>query len=150
MSSKIQVERLTDPNVLLVPAVQDLIRGAWSHSRHAPNAFDEHPEEFVSLLLNTNNGVFVGVEDGELLALGIAVLPSPLDGIPHISALYNTGSRRLKEAVMQAGIDFMRDAGYTTFMAQNLTGKSGKVWKRSVAPKGAKVTKVGTLYELSL
>lgn len=148
--SSIQVERLTDPKVLLVPAVQDLFRGAWSHSRHAPTAFDEHPEAFVSLLLNTNNGVFVGVEDGELLALGIAVLPSPLDGIPHINALYNKGSQKLKAAVMQAGIDFMRSAGYTSWMAQNLTGKRGKVWKRGVAPKGAKVKKVGTLYEMSL
>ncbi len=126
----IQVARLNNPQALLAPPMQELFRKAFDGNPMIAG-IDEVPEEYVRLLANPNVGFFVGVEKGEFKGLVLVELPgSPLAKMPNVLHFANFGTSKLRDALVQAALDFIVQAGYTRFATINLTGRGDAVHKR--------------------
>lgn len=142
--------RVVDPRFLLLPQAQDLFRSAYAQDGFNPRVFDEHPEAFVAMIQDVKtNGVFVGLDDeNNICALGVVILPTnPLFPIPQAVMFYNDGPQSVADEVLQAGVDFVKAAGYNRGWAINASGKSDAVWARMFKQAG-NVSKVGSIMQI--
>lgn len=126
-----QVVRMVNPKALEIAEVADFMREAVRGSMFMGGDFDKAALEFAYALLNPRFGVFLGEEDG-LKALAVFDLPSN-NILPYPIALhaFNKGSKALARAVGKAGIEFLKEHGYTEVLAHNGTGRSDAVWQRT-------------------
>lgn len=145
-----QAVRITTPRALLVPTVQGLFTRAFAGSVVVPQGFGGAVEDFVQMTMDPLTGVFLGVEDSKPVGLGIVTLPhSALAPYPQIVHLYNEGKPATARALRQAGVGFIKAAGYTKFWALNASRKPDEVWSRAFRDSG-KAHPVATLMEFEV
>jgi len=143
--SDVNVVRLQNPTVFLAAEVQDLFRKAFAANELVH--FDDNQTAFMELVADPYAGVFVGQEGGKLLGLGIIMLPATaLQKKPRVFHFWCEGSAALRRALQNAGLAYMREAGYTSFWAINATGAQAQVYARLYKGMG-KARELGTVVE---
>jgi hypothetical protein len=145
-----QVARLTDPNTLLRPEVQDLFTRAFAGGDIIEGGFERAVEDIVRLITNPGNIVLVGAEDGQLRGLAILVMPSDkICDKPQIFHFYIDNSLPMRKAMIQKIVDTMLAAGYTKWWAINHTNRPDSVWARMF--RSAVTSKrVGSIMEMTV
>ena len=142
----IQVVRLNNPKALLAPPMQELFRKAFDGNPLIAG-IDDAPGEYVRVVTNPAVGLFVGVEKGEFKGLVLVELPgSPLAKMPNVLHFANFGTAKLRDALIQAALDFIVQAGYTRFVTINLTGRGDAVHNR-LFKKVGKAKPLGSVLE---
>lgn len=89
-------------------------------------------------------GVFIAYEGAEIKGLSAIAL----DRIPQW-VMFAADNPEAKRALVGIGVDFLKELGYTRFVAANTSGAADSVWKRSFWRKG-EAKKIGTLMEFSI
>ncbi len=143
-----KVVRIVNPEAFATEAVQTLFKRA-SKGALLPG-LEEAPAEYVQLMMSPLSGFFIGAEDGEMKALAIVMLPpSKLALGPQVFHFASFGSAKLKDAVIQAVVDFVLKSGYTSFWAVNLSRKQNAVWARAFK-KAGQINVVGSIAEFKI
>ncbi len=130
-----RIVRLTNPAAFDRPEVQRLFTRAFE-----TNSLADYPESEAELrqaATAENVAMLIGAEKGKLRALAIACLPlSTLTPLPTVYHFYNRGSAMLRNALVDAVVDFFLQAGYTRFLAINETGRSDKAYAKLFSRAG--------------
>ncbi len=124
-----RIVRLTNPEAFGRAEVQRLFEKAFENNALA--TFEEAAPELVGIAADPLVAMLIGAEKGKLRALSIACLPrSTLTPFPTVYHFYNAGSAKLREALIDATVDFFLQAGYTRFLAMNTTGASDEAYAK--------------------
>ncbi len=124
-----RIVRLTNPEAFGRAEVQRLFEKAFENNVLV--SFAEAAAELVGIAADPLVAMLIGAEKGKLKGLSIACLPrSTLTPIPTVYHFYNGGSAKLRAALVDATVDFFLQAGYTRFLAGNMTGASDEVYAR--------------------
>lgn len=143
-----KVARIVNPEAFSTEAVQTLFKRAFKGSLLP--GLDEAPAEYVQLMMSPLNAFFVGAEEGEMQALAIVMLPPCKLALgPQVFHFASFGSAKLKDAVIQAVVDFVLKSGYTSFWALNLSKKQNAVWARAFK-KAGQINMVGSIAEFKI
>lgn len=91
--------------------------------------------------------VIVGTDnDQKIDGFVIITLPQALtDTLPWVLHFHNDGSRKLREALIAKGLEFIRAAGYNGFRALNQSGIPDRKWL-SIFKNGGTPHKLGSTY----
>lgn len=131
--------RVLNPNIVedqrFKRIVQDAVKVTHGQFDHLPTSWIEDTE---------NNGVFIAYDGKEIKGLMTLMLGS----IPQV-VLFAADTAEAKRALIGIGVDFLKDLGYTRFLAVNTSGAADSVWKRAFWRKG-EATKIGTIMEFTL
>ncbi len=130
------IARLTNPAAFDRPEVERLFTRAFEHNPLA--SFPECKEELRVAAGAEHVAILIGAEEGKLHSLAIACLPlNALTPLPTVYFFYHNkkGSALLRNALVDAVVDFFLQSGYTRFLAINETGRSdeayGKLFRRA-------------------
>lgn len=143
-----RVVRLTNPAAF----DQDEVRALFT------KAMDMYPipkfETVEPLFRNAVNdplvAIFIGAEKGKLKGLSIGCLPRDvLTPYPSVYHFYNSGSAKLREALMKETVDFFLEAGYTRFWAVNIVTDNDEAYKRLFKSVG-EIRKLASLMEFDI
>ncbi len=96
--------------------------------------------------------VLIGVarEDDVLVGLTIAFLPADgLIKVPTVYHFYSVGSSEMRNMMIDAVVDWVKENGYNKFLASNFTKRPDCLWKRLFRRAG-KLEKVGSIYLFEL
>lgn len=103
-----------------------------------------------SRLSDPNFVALVGVEDGAFKGLVLFTLPANVwQTSPFILHFYNGGKAALRDALIKATVDFIVQAGYTSFISVNLTGKSSDTLAKTFR-KAGKGKVIGEMMEFTV
>ena len=89
-------------------------------------------------------GVFIAYDGPEIHGL----MALTLEDLPQV-VLFTADKPEAKRALIGMGVDFLKDLGYTRFVAVNTSGAADSVWKRAFWRKG-EARKIGTIMEFTL
>ncbi len=124
-----RIVRLTNPDAFARPEVQKLFTKAFENN--SLTNFDDAAAELALVASDPLVAILIGAEKGKLRALAIACLPrSTLTPLPTVYHFYNGGSAKLRNALVDATVDFFMEAGYTRFLAINQTGRSDEAYAK--------------------
>lgn len=139
--------RLQNPNILTDPGFLGLLT-RWSQSFGMP-APHHMVGDLGRIMTSDKAALFAGMERiDKWLAMGIVFLPEgPLNTTPQLAYFYNEGSPELRRILAQTMVDFVKQKGYTRFMALNHTGHSDKAWSKVMQVQGWTPAKVGSIME---
>lgn len=104
--------------------------------------FDRLPQHWIED--PDNYGVFIAYDGPEIKGLSGIIL----DTIPQW-VLFAADNAEAKRALVSMGVDFLKDNGYTRFVAANTSGAADSVWKRTFWRKG-EAKKIATVMEFTL
>ena len=85
-------------------------------------------------------------KDYDLVGLVITFLP--VDGFnkfPVVYQFYSVGSNKMRNMMIDAVVDWVKENGYNKFLASNFTKRPDCLWKRLFRRAG-KLEKVGSIY----
>lgn len=101
-------------------------------------------------LTNPKLALLMGFRGNSPTGLVLISLPaSPLSKHPEVIHFYCESGPVQSRALIKAGLDFIRENGYNTYWAVNMSERPDAVWSRALRPKGWHSRKVGTLMEFS-
>ena len=141
--------RLQNPAALDHPAVREVFAAAFGETYDADGTAAALGA-LVTRVLDPRTGVFVGEENGAFKACVVVTPPTHAKySAPQVIALYNAGSKSLREAIISQAVEFMRQSGYNRFWCINETGKPNAVYSRWLATVGA-AKQIGTILEYRL
>lgn len=142
-----EIIQLRNPNALLVPAVQRILKAAIeSDALVAPGGFDTIAQDILDYVTLDNHFLLLGAENGEFKAMLMGHFPAgQLFPYPQVIVLYNEGTKALKTAIQQKYIDIMLERGYTKTLAMNGSGRSDKAWLKALTPPNAKASVLGSV-----
>lgn len=142
------ITRLTNPYALDIPEVRGLFEKAFKNDIPAP--VDGVLEELHSLVLRPEVLCLIGWEDMNAKGLLITRLPSSKMVVqPQVYHFYNSGSAKLRNKIVTATLDWVKENGYNTLLMANWTGANDKTFERIVS-KGNEMFRIGSLYVLEL
>ncbi len=125
----IRVVRLTNPGAFEQDEVKKLFTKAFE--TNSLTNFEDAAAELAGIATDPLVAILIGAEKGKMRALAIACLPrSTLTPFPTVYHFYNNGSAKLRNALVDATVDFFLEAGYTRFLAINTTGRSDEAYKK--------------------
>lgn len=131
------------------PAAVDIpeLRAALEPWAKQANYFD-HLKTFMA---TGGAAIIIGtMNDTRVDGASIVVLPQAFtDEMPWVVHFHNDGSRALTHMMVKSTLDFIRQAGYTTYKAFNQSGRPDKVWLR-IFKQGGKPQFVGSAYIFDL
>ena len=143
-----QVVRLQNPKALASPPFRAFLKR--SVKRGALIGLDDLLQGLTERLPDPNFLALVGVEDGEFRGLVLLGLPSSIwQPTPYVYHFYNAGKAALRDALIKATVDFVVQAGYTKFLAVNLSDRDFKAWAKTFQ-KAGKATELGRLVEFEV
>ena len=143
-----KVIRLQNPNALASPEFRAFLKR--SVQRGALISLDDLLQGLGQRLSDPNFAVLVGIEDGQFQGLVLLGLPTSVwQPAPYIYHFYNGGKADLRDALIAATVDFVVQAGYTKFLAVNLTDRDFKAWAKTFQ-KAGKATELGRLVEFEV
>ena len=129
------VARVQNPSVLTAPAVIDLFTAAFKNDMPAP--VGGVLAELVQVLPNERVLVVIGLEGGKLKGLMIAHDPaSALAVYPSVYHFFNSGRAKLRDALLDELLSWLKERNVDTFMAANMTGKSDRAWLKAFKKAG--------------
>lgn len=144
------IARLRAREALRHPALQAFLGEAFPEGCPAmPGGFDRDLAYFVRLIDDPDVAIFVGEEGGKLAGLAMMMVPPAHMGSwpAMFEHFHNTGSAKLRRALVDAALDFAKRRGYVKVRAINATGRPASVWARMFRSFG-KVQKVGDVMEV--
>jgi hypothetical protein len=95
-------------------------------------------------------GIFVGVEKGKFEGLVIGELPSnEVLPLPTVIQFANFGSAKCRNGLVDAVVDFFVSAGYTEFLALNVTKEPDEAWSR-LFRKAGEAERVASLMKFKI
>ena len=142
------VIRLQNPNALVSPEFRAFLKR--SVKREALLGEDDLLGVLHSGMSSPNFAALVGVEGGAFKALTLVTLPSqPAQPQPYVQHFYNEGTAALRDALLEAMVDFIVQGGYTKFLAVNLADRDFKAWAKTFQ-KAGKSTELGRLVEFEV
>ncbi len=145
-----RIVRLTNPAAFDRPEIQRLFTRAFEH-----NPFANYPESDAELrqaATQEHVAILIGAEKGRLKALAIACLPlSSLTPLPTVYHFYHSrkGSAALRNALVDAVVDFFLQSGYTHFLAINGTGRSDEAYMKLFSRAG-EASRIGSMLEFKV
>lgn len=146
------VARLRNAEALDAEPLQDLLREAMPEGTLVlPAGFDQHVDEFKAMVADSDlNEVIVGTEKGEFRAMGWIAYPAgSLMDRPQVVHFYNKGTAKLRNAVIEEGVQAMVERGYAQFHAINATGKDDEAWKKAFS-KAGEAEHVGSIFNFRM
>ena len=130
-----RVVRLLNPAAFDQEEVHALFTKAFEKNPMA--TFADAENDLRAAVTDPLVGLFIGAEKGKLRGLSIACLPrNALTPVPSVYHFYNSGSKRLLEALVKATVDFFLEVGYTRFWGINATGGDDAAYMK-LAAEGA-------------
>lgn len=141
------IYRIVNPLALETESLVAFLRKVFPEDSLAiPGGYDKG--KMLRLLKNPDMALFVGVEDGELLGLSLVYAPDALDlSWPQIPHFYNAGSSRLRGALVDASVEFVKSKGHMGVWAINASGAPDSVWARMFRRVGP-AEKVGAVMKV--
>lgn len=145
-----RVIRVGNPATFAIPEVRGLFERGFANSPLTPTGFGPAIKDFENMTKDPLVGVFLAYDDGKFQGFGIVILPhKTLVPYPQILHLYSEGKPKISEGLIEAGVAYMKEHGYTKFWALNGSGKSDKVWQRALR-KGGSARKLASLMEFEV
>ena len=143
-----QVVRLQNPKALDSPQFRAFLKR--SVKRGALIGLDDLLQGLTERLPDPNFLALVGVEDGDFRGLVLLGFPTNVwQSTPYVYHFYNEGKVTLRDALLKTMVDFIVQAGYTKFLAVNLSDRDFKAWAK-VFRKAGKATELGRLVEFEV
>lgn len=141
------VVELTNPQALLIPDIQQLLkRAVESGALLAPAGFDTVAEDLINFVVDERQFMILGAEHGKFQSVVLGYLPvGNLFPYPTVVLFYNEGSRALSRASGAKLMDIIVSAGYTRLLAVNSTIYDDEVWLKGLTPKGVASGIAGSL-----
>ena len=102
--------------------------------------------------LITEDFTLVGVarEDDSFVGLVVAFLPvDGFNAFPSVFQFYSVGSSKMRNMMIDAVVDWVKENGYNKFLASNFTKRPDCLWKRLFRRAG-KLEKVGSIFMFEL
>jgi hypothetical protein len=145
------VYRVRSPAVLDNPEVRDLVLSGLNYTVFGLGPPGDVLAEIAASIGDPHMGVFLAfTAEGRPAGFGIVQLPtSALLPVPMVSALYSQAGRHYTQALISAGLAFMRANGYIRFWAINSSGHSDAAWKRCFRLPG-ETGQAATLHEFRI
>ena len=128
-----EVFRVTNPDVLNVSMFDDFLQRAFPEdSLMFPSGYAARKDRMVRIIKDPNFALFIGWEDNKLSGLSLVFAPDDVDLIrPQFSLFYSEGSSKIKAALLDAGIEFIKSKGHMEAWGVNGTDKPDSVWART-------------------
>lgn len=143
-----RVVRLLNPAAFDQEEVRELFTKAFDKNPMA--TFADAESDLRASVTDPLIGLFIGAEKGKLMGLSIACLPrNALTPIPSVYRFYNSGSKRLLEALVKATVDFFLEVGYTRFWGINTTGGEDAAYMKLFKSAG-EGTRIGSFLEFKI
>ena len=102
------------------------------------------------MVRDENCGIFLGIEKGKFKGLVIGELPSnEVLPLPTVIQFANFGSAKCKNGLVDAVVDFFVSAGYTEFLALNVTGEADEAWAR-LFKKAGEAERIASLMKFKI
>lgn len=140
--------RVTNPAAFRLLAFRTLMEKAAV--RHQKSDIPQLIEELADLVEKPHCGLFVGEENGELKGVYIIFLPNGyLYTVPQVFTIYNEGSENLLNGLLDAGIEFIKAAGYNKLWAITREPKQGLVYGRKFKKVGP-IKAIGDVIEFQV
>lgn len=148
-AGKPRVARIVSAEALEHPAIEALFERMFSVDPFAKWA--EAKETVLWMLGQPSTVAFLAVAGGEPVGAAMLQLPtSHLLPIPSVSHFYVDGRRSaVKNALIDAVVDFIAGSGYTRFVALNMSKLNDTAWKR-VFREAGKARVVCSLMEFTI
>lgn len=144
-----QVFELTRADLLDTYLVERIMRRAFATNNLFIGPYDENRERFRQIVESGGYyRILLGVEDDDICALALLVLPDLADDNPaQVAHFYNEGSSRLRGKMVDAIVELLRENGHMKVWAINHTGAPDSVWGRMFRRAG-RISKVGSIMEV--
>lgn len=139
------IQRLLHPGILAHPYLAPWL--ARLCAKLVPNP-EPVTRQLCALCTEAHTQVLLGIEEGQPRALLVTQLPTPLMLLPVILLGYNEGTKQLGKAMMQQACAWVRENGYSAFLAVN-RGRNSAAYARGLRPFG-KVSDAGTTFRVEL
>lgn len=148
------VKQITDPQALLRPEVQEILRSAVeSGVLLAPYGWDTVAPDLIEFAVNPDHFMVLATEGGRFAACALGyfntsnLFPYPTIVMYHTKGKVTAATRR---ALSDKLLDIIVSRGYTSALALNGSGHPDAVWIRGLAPKGVTGEVVGSLVKLTV
>lgn len=150
-SPNFKIIRLTKPEALYLPLVHELFlkaleRGAIDKEASIRWVWEKLQQK------DPHVAVFIGLQDGLPAAMATIVLPyNPKTTRPVLDLLTGNGRPELTRAVIGAGVDFIKRAGYANFWCFNFSKHSDEAYLRAMRRMVGKKGRVrATMMEMDI
>ena len=145
------VINIRNPKALLTDNLQELLGRAFPGTDGILPPFAELKSEIATFIHHPKIGVMVGIDDnGDLNSFSLVMLPTTkIAPHPQILYFYSAGDDKLREATVQAVVDFVRENGYDTLWAINMTHRNDAAWQK-LFQKGGKSRRIGSIMEVKI
>lgn len=144
----VEVIHLRNPNALSSPDFRAFLKRSVKRG----SLLDEAAliQGLLARLPDPGFAALVGVEKGVFQALSLISLPAnSWQPQPYVQHFYNGGSAALRDALVKATVDFVVQAGYTTFIAVNLVDRGFDAWAKTFR-KAGETKVIGQLVEFKV
>ena len=152
MKRKVRVARVQNPFILRVEGVQELLKRAFPVGGIIfPLGAEASALDIARMIAAPSSfGFFIGMEGHDFNGLAIVQLPQDTSICrPQVLHFYNSGGITLRNALTSAVVDFVKENGYSTFLAVNGTDHRDLVWARMFRRAGA-TKRVGSIMEFEV
>ena len=144
-----EVFRIQNSDVLNVGLFDELMRRVFpKDSLMFPGGYEARKDRMARIIKDANFALFVGWEDNKLVGLSLVFAPDDVDLIrPQFSMFHCDGSSKIKAALLDAGIEFIKSKGHMEAWGVNGTDRPDSVWSRAFRRVG-NWTKVGSIMKV--
>lgn len=137
---------LRNPEALALQPIRDLFARAFESGK--PVAADVFLAAIS--LSDPNTAVLLGREDDTYKALAVVFLPSsPLYPRTQVYHFYNEGSVRLRNALIDTAVEWVKARGYNSVYVANWSARSDEVWTRAFSRAG-QIEKIGSAFRIDI
>ena len=104
-----------------------------------------------NLIESPDFSLLLGLDSGEYKGLAIIAYPvHKMDRYPQVIQLYSEGSRTFTRELAQQTVDKIKERGYNTFRAINMSGAPDAVWQKALTPEGSTSKIIGSIAEFQI
>lgn len=151
MEKEPEVFRLTNADYANLSTVRNFLLEVFPEDSYVlPGGYEARPDLFNEIVLMQDVAILLGAEDDRLQGLAIVYTPEP-SGLfrAQILHFHNTGSTALRQKLVSAAVDFVKEHGHIEVWAINATERPASVWGRMFKRWG-EPTKVGDIMRVEL
>ena len=146
--TEVFVTQIRNPLAYTLPEVQALFDRAFEDLPYVTG------KQVVAVLLghieDDDLAAFMAEEDGRPVGMMVLIGDSyPLYPTAQIYHFFNEGTPKVRRALIERIMEWMREHGHTEFFGSNVGDKPDSVWLRAFRV-GGKGEKVGTIYKFKV
>ncbi len=144
----INVIRLVHPDSFQLIDIQNLVHNAFESIDDVIDT-EQLMNSMVDFVLKDNICILAGQEDYKWKGLAI-VTESPLYREPQVFHFYSSGSSKLRKAMIESVVEWVKEQGYNGFWTSNINGEEKdsafkRLFKRAGTPQ-----KMGTIFRFEV